>query len=50
VILANVGSFQRVMVDDVDGYMDRKNGIVGTEIGTITTGFNAYEGKMSCHM
>ena len=50
VILANVGSFQKVMMPDVDGYMDRKNGIVGTELGTITTGFNAYEGKMSCHM
>lgn len=50
VVLVNVGSFQKVMMPDVDGYMDRKNGIVGTEIGTTTTGFNAYEGKMSCHL
>ena len=50
VVLVNTGSFQHVMMADADGYMDRKNGIVGTEIGTVTTGFNAYEGKMSCHI
>ena len=48
--LANTGSFQATTTDGVDGYMDRKNGLVGGQTGTITMSFDPYSGKVSGHI
>lgn len=50
IVLANAGTFQQPVVTDVDGYLDRKNGIEATGIGTITLEFNGYEGKINGHV
>jgi hypothetical protein len=50
IVMANAGTFQEPVTVDVDGYLDRKNGIEATGIGTITLEFNGYEGKINGHI
>ena len=49
IYLVNAGTFQNTLTNEYDGYMDRKNGIVATGIGTQTLEFNAYENKVNLH-
>ena len=48
--LANGGTFQNTLTNEYDGYMDRKNGITGTGIGTATLSFDAYNSKITGHV
>jgi hypothetical protein len=38
------------LTNEYDGYMDRKNGITGTGIGTATLSFDAYNSKITGHV
>jgi len=49
IYLVNGGTFQNTLTNEYDGYMDRKNGIVSTGIGTQTIALNAYLGKVNLH-
>lgn len=48
--LVNAGTFCRTLVDDTDGYMDRKNEVVYSKTGTATLSINALEGKIVGHI
>lgn len=48
--LINSGTFCEPLVEGADGYMDRKNEIIPTNIGTTTLEFNAYQGKVTGHI
>ena len=50
IILVNTGSFQEPITNDVDGYMDRKNSIIATGVGTSTVEYNGYDGSMKGHL
>ena len=46
----NTGTFCDAMTEGVSGYMDTKNQVVGTPIGTATISINAYTGKVNGHI
>ena len=48
--LGNTGTFCKTLVDNADGYMDRKNEIIGSQLGTLTLSFNAEEGTINGHI
>lgn len=48
--LINSGTFCEPLVEGADGYMDRKNEIIPTNIGTATLSFDAYKGKVKGHI
>jgi UDP-2,3-diacylglucosamine pyrophosphatase LpxH len=48
--LVNAGTFCHTVVDDTDGYMDRKNEIVYGQIGTTTLSIDAFNGKVVGHI
>lgn len=48
--LVNGGTFCHTLVDDADGYMDRKNEVVYSRPGTATLSIKASEGKISGHI
>ena len=48
--LGNTGTFCKTLVDDSDGYMDRKNEIIGSRLGTLTLSFNAERGVIHGHV
>jgi predicted phosphodiesterase len=48
--LGNTGTFCRTLTENTDGYMDRKNEVIGSQIGTITLSFNAEQGKIVGHI
>lgn len=48
--LVNAGTFCHTLVDNADGYMDRKNEVVYSHPGTATLSINAQEGKISGHI
>ena len=48
--LINGGTFCHTVVENTDGYMDRKNEIVYSHPGTATLSINAYEGKIVGHI
>lgn len=48
--LVNAGTFCHTLVDNADGYMDRKNEIVYSKVGTATLSINASEGKINGHI
>jgi hypothetical protein len=48
--LVNGGTFCHTLVDNADGYMDRKNEVVYSKPGTATLSINAFEGKISGHI
>lgn len=47
--LGNTGTFCETYTDKVDGYMDRKNKVTPSKLGTITISFDAYQGKIHGH-
>ncbi len=47
--LGNTGTFCETYTDNVDGYMDRKNKVTPSKLGTITISFDAYQGKIHGH-
>lgn len=48
--LVNAGTFCNTLVDDTDGYMDRKNESVYSRAGTVTLSIKASEGKVTGHI
>jgi len=46
----NAGTFCEGLVEDADGYMDRKPEAEPTPIGTATLSFDAYKGKITGHI
>ena len=48
--LGNTGTFCKTLIENTDGYMDRKNEVIGSQIGTMTLSFNAEEGEVSGHI
>lgn len=42
--------FCETLIENTDGYMDRKNEVIGSQIGTMTLSFNAEEGEVSGHI
>lgn len=48
--LVNAGTFCNTLIDDTDGYMDRKNEVVYSKTGTATLSINASEGKITGHI
>lgn len=48
--LVNSGTFCEPIVEGADGYMDRKNEIIPTNIGTATLSFDAYKGEIVGHI
>lgn len=48
--LVNTGTFCKTLIEDVDGYMDRKNKVVLSAMGTVTLSIDAYNGKITGHM
>lgn len=48
--LVNGGTFCHTLVDNADGYMDRKNEVVYSRPGTATLSINAYGGKINGHI
>ena len=48
--LVNTGTFCETLMDNVDGYMDRKNKVILSSPGTATLSFNAYDGKIIGHI
>jgi hypothetical protein len=48
--LGNTGTFCKTLIEDTDGYMDRKNEIIGSQLGTLTLSFNAEEGTINGHI
>jgi len=48
--LVNTGTFCETLIDNVDGYMDRKNKVILSSIGTATLSFDAYNGKIIGHI
>jgi hypothetical protein len=48
--LANTGTFCHAMTENVSGYMDTKNEVDGSPIGTATIAFNAESGKVNGHI
>jgi len=48
--LINGGTFCHTLVDDTDGYMDRKNEVVYSKPGTATLSIKASEGKVTGHI
>lgn len=50
IYLGNTGTFCKTLIDDTDGYMDRKNEIIGSRLGTLTLSFNAEKGIIHGHV
>lgn len=50
IYLANTGTFCDAMTEGVSGYMDTKNQVIGTPIGTATISINAESGKVNGHI
>lgn len=48
--LINSGTFCKPLVEGTDGYMDRKNEITPTNIGTATLSFDSYNGTIKGHI
>ena len=48
--LINGGTFCHTVVENTDGYMDRKNEVVYSHPGTATLSINSYEGKIVGHI
>lgn len=46
----NAGTFCESLIDNADGYMDRKAEAEPTNLGTATLSFNAYQNKISGHI
>jgi len=48
--LVNTGTFCHALVNNVSGYMDTKNEVDGSPIGTATISINAHDGKVNGHI
>ena len=48
--LVNTGTFCRTLSEGMDGYMDRKNKVIGSAVGTATLTVNPYQEKITGHI
>ena len=48
--LVNTGTFCQTLSEGIDGYMDRKNKVVGSAVGTATLTVNPYLEKITGHI